>query len=110
MSIHRRSVILFLTVASLLVAGCASMSGRDPLNVTVAGVEPLKGEGLELRLGVKLRVQNPNDDAIDYDGAHVQLNVEGRSCASGVSDAHGTVPRYGETIVTIPVTVPQTKT
>ena len=66
----------------------------------------MKGEGMELRLGVKLRVQNPNDEAIDFDGAHVQLNVEGKSFASGVSDAHGTVPRYGETVVTIPVTVP----
>ena len=105
MSIRRRSS-LALFAAALLIAGCASMTGRDPLNVTVAGVEPMKGEGMELRLGVKLRVQNPNDEAIDFDGAHVQLNVEGKSFASGVSDAHGTVPRYGETVVTIPVTVP----
>ena len=105
MSIRRRSS-LALFAAALMIAGCAGMTGRDPLNVTVAGVEPMKGEGMELRLGVKLRVQNPNDEAIDFDGAHVQLNVEGKSFASGVSDAHGTVPRYGETVVTIPVTVP----
>jgi hypothetical protein len=35
-----------------------------------------------------------------------QLNVEGSKFASGVSDASGTVPRYGESVVTIPVTVP----
>jgi LEA14-like dessication related protein len=109
MSIHRHTIVLFVTVAALLAAACATMSGRDPLNVTVAGVEPLKGEGLELRLGVKLRVQNPNDDAIDYDGVHVQLNVEGKSFASGVSDAHGTVPRYGEAVIMVPVTVPAIK-
>lgn len=102
----RRSLILLFAVASSFLSGCASMGGRDPLSVTVAGVEPLKGEGLELRLGVKLRVQNPNDAAIDYHGAYVELNVEGNSFASGVSDASGSIPGYGEAVVTIPVTVP----
>lgn len=107
MSTQRCSSLL-LCIAVLLVAGCASL-GHDPLSVTVAGIEPMKGEGMELRLGVKLRVQNPNDEAIDFDGAHVALNVQGKSFASGVSDARGTVPRYGETVVTIPVTVPMFK-
>jgi LEA14-like dessication related protein len=92
-------------VASLMLAGCASLA-RDPLSVTVAGVEPLKGEGMELRLGVKLRVQNPNDSPISYNGAHVELDVEGSTFATGVSDVSGTIPRYGEEIITIPVTVP----
>jgi len=108
MSTHRCSSLL-LCIAVLFVAGCATLGGRDPLNVTVAGIEPMQGEGLELRLGVKLRVQNPNDEAIDFNGAHVELNVQGRSFASGVSDASGTVPRYGETVLTIPVTVPMIK-
>jgi hypothetical protein len=85
------------------------MGLREPLNVSVAGVEPLPSEGLELRLAVKLRVQNPNDTPIDYDGAFVELEVEGREFASGVSSERGTVPRYGETIVTIPVTAPAFK-
>ena len=55
---------------------------------------------------MKLRVQNPNDAPIDYDGAYVQLNVEGHEFASGVSNEHGTVPRYGESLVTLVVTAP----
>jgi LEA14-like dessication related protein len=98
--------LLSFTLLALLLGGCAAVGGRDPLNVSVAGVEPLQGEGLELRLAVKLRVQNPNDVPIDYDGAYVELNVEGHSFASGVSSEHGTVPRYGESIVTIAVTAP----
>jgi len=31
--------------------------------------------------------------------------VRGNAFASGVSDARGTIPRYGETVVTVPVTV-----
>lgn len=94
-----------LLLAAWLLAGCASLPARDPLVVTVAGIESLPGEGMELRLLVKLRVQNPNDTPVEFDGAALNLDVQGRSFASGVSDQTGTVPRFGETIVAIPVTV-----
>ncbi|HET9693353.1 MAG TPA: LEA type 2 family protein [Steroidobacteraceae bacterium] len=94
-----------LLAAGALLGGCASMPSRDPLNVTVAGFESLPGEGMELRLLVKLRVQNPNDAPIEYDGVAVNLDVQGRSFASGVSDESGVVPRFGETVVAVPVTV-----
>jgi len=35
----------------------------------------------------------------------VQLDVEGKTFATGVSDARGTVPRFGEALVEVPVTV-----
>lgn len=103
-------VIRHLVTASLLllmavVAGCASLPSRDPLQVTVAGIEPLQGEGMELRLLVKLRVQNPNDAPVEYNGASLNLEVMGRSFATGVSDQAGTVPRFGEALVAVPVTV-----
>ena len=92
-------------LVSLGLAGCAGMPAGDPLQVTVAGVEPMQGEGLELRMMVKLRVQNPNDAQIDYDGAYVRLTVQDKTFATGVSDARGTVPRFGEALVEVPVTV-----
>ena len=48
------------------------MKPRDPLQVTVAGVESIPGEGMELRLLVKLRVQNPNDLPVEYNGVAVE--------------------------------------
>jgi LEA14-like dessication related protein len=102
--IPRRHALAFAAFAALALSGCATLRG-DPPQVTVAGIEPLQGEGMEMRMLVKLRVQNPNDAAIDYDGASVQLDVFGKSFASGVSDAAGTVPRFGESVVAIPVTV-----
>lgn len=98
----RRTLLLG---ACALLAGCAALSARDPLKVDVAGIEPLPGEGLELRLGIKLRIQNPNDVALSFDGAALDLEVDGRTLASGVTDRGGTVPRFGETVVTIPVTL-----
>jgi LEA14-like dessication related protein len=98
-----RAAVLLL--ATLLLAACASMPARDPLQVTVAGIEPLTGEGMEIRLLVKLRVQNPNDTPVEFDGAALNLDVMGRRFASGVSDEAGIVPRFGEAIVAVPVTV-----
>jgi LEA14-like dessication related protein len=102
MTNHRPAFAMWAALLMLL-AGCATL--QDPLNVTVAGIEPLQGEGLEMRMLVKLRVQNPNDREVSFSGAAVELDVFGRSFASGVADVSGTVPRFGETIVEVPVTV-----
>ncbi len=59
-----------------------------------------------MRFNVKLRVQNPNDSTINFDGVSLDLELNGKPFASGVSDQRGTVPRFGETIVTVPLTVP----
>ncbi|MFG3691778.1 LEA type 2 family protein [Stutzerimonas stutzeri] len=99
------SYFALLSVLLLVLSGCAAFSQRDPLNVQVAGIQPLPGEGLELRMNVKLRIQNPNDTALDYDGVALDLEVNGRRLASGVSDARGSVPRFGETVLSVPVTV-----
>lgn len=93
--------------AGLLLAlgGCASLQGRDPLQINVVGLEPIEGQGLELRMAIKLRVQNPNDAPISYDGVALELDLNGRSFATGVSDQSGLVPRYGETVLSVPVSV-----
>jgi LEA14-like dessication related protein len=63
----------------------------------VVGVEPLRG-GLGLRFLCKLRVQNPNDVPIEFNGIYVALEVRGSAFATGLSDAVGTVPRFGELV------------
>ena len=98
----RKLLLFWLCV---LLGGCASLAGRDPLKVMLAGIEPLPGQGMEVRLAVKLRVQNPNDAAVDFDGAALTLDLRGIEFASGVSDQRGQVPRFGETVITVPVTV-----
>ena len=100
---HLRTVLL--AAATLALGACTALQPADPLQVSVAGIESLPGEGLELRLLVKLRVQNPNDTPFEYDGAQLELDVLGRPFASGVSDAHGSVPRFGESVLAVPVTV-----
>jgi LEA14-like dessication related protein len=97
---------LALIAAGLIaLAGCASMPQTDPPNVTVVDIEPVAGEGLEARMLLKLRVQNPNNTPIEFSGVYVDIKVLGKSFASGVSDERGTVPSFGETVIDVPVTM-----
>jgi LEA14-like dessication related protein len=105
MIVTRLLSVVVLAIAPLVLHGCALFQGRDPLHVTVLGVEPLEGQGLELRMLVKLRVQNPNDAPVEYNGVALEMNVQGKTFATGVSDAGGSVPRFGEAVISVPVTV-----
>lgn len=94
-----------LTVSLILGLGaCATLPNRDPLIVDVANIQSLPGEGMGIRLRVAIRIQNPNDIPIDYRGTSLDLSLNGRRAASGVGDAIGTVPRYGEMVIYVPVT------
>ena len=102
----RRSLLTIpLVIVTMMLSACAELQTREPVQVTVAGIEPLAGEGLEIRMLVKLRVQNPNDASIEYDGVYVKLDVFDKTFATGVSGERGSVPRFGESIVSVPVTV-----
>ncbi len=98
-----RYLSALLLIAAL--AGCASWAPRDPLHIDLVGLEPLPSEGLEARFAVKLRVQNPNESAIDFNGVSLALDINDQPLARGVSDQRGQVPRFGETVISVPVTI-----
>jgi len=101
-----RSFLSFAAVIAVsILGGCAGMSGREPVQVSVAGIETLPGEGLEMRMMVKLRVQNPSETPVDFDGVFVKLDVLEKTFATGVSDEKGSIPRFGESVISVPVTV-----
>jgi LEA14-like dessication related protein len=91
--------VVALGLLALLISACASLLPGDPPKVDVVGVQPLAGQGMELRMLVRLRVLNPNDTPIEYDGLFVEMDVRGKRFASGVSDARGTIPRFGEAVL-----------
>jgi len=98
-----RIVLLMLTLG--ILSSCASLPNYEPPRVTVVGIESAKGEGMEMRFNVKLRIQNPNTVELNYQGMMVDLIVDGRRIATGLSNQPGNVPSYGETVYTLPVTV-----
>lgn len=103
MNALRRALLLAVTLA---LCACASFAPGDPPQVDVVGVQPLQGQGMELRMLVKLRVINPNDTPIEYDGVYLEMDVRGKRFASGVSDMRGAVPRFGEAVLSVPISVP----
>lgn len=105
-SLLARTLLVWLAALLALALGaCATLPGRDALRVHVVGVEALQGEGFELRFAVKLRAQNANDAAVEYDGVALELELNGKALASGVSDQKGIVPRYGEAVFSVPVSI-----
>ena len=101
----RRLIGLTLSLVLLSLSACALFPDRDALHINVVGIEPLQSQDLEVRFAVKLRVQNPNETAIDYNGVALDLEVNGRPLAAGVSDQQGSIPRFSETVLTVPVSV-----
>ena len=99
---HRR---LALAALPLLLAGCAALAPDNAPKVDVVGIEPLPAQGLALRMAVKLRIVNPSNATVEYNGVYVEINVDDQSYASGVSDAQGSVPRFSEAVLDVPVTV-----
>ena len=91
--------------AACVLPGCVAFMRHEPVRVTLAGLDPLTSEGMEVRMTVKLRVQNPNDVPLDFDGISVELDVDGATLASGVSSERASVPRYAETVVAVPVSI-----
>lgn len=96
---------LALVASSVAMAGCAALPGGEPVRVNVVGLDPLPGELMEARMALKLRVQNPGDTAVDYDGVSVELDVRGKNFASGVSAERGSIPRFGEALISVPVSI-----
>jgi len=87
------------TAALLLaLAGCAT---APPPDVFVIDLEPLEGGGLEQRVKVDLRVQNPSNQPISAAGMSLRLIVNGQPLARGVSNEHFTVPPLGEATTSI---------
>jgi LEA14-like dessication related protein len=95
-------------LVSVVLAACAGTGLREPMRVNLAGLESLPGAGMEARFLAKIRVQNPNDVSIAYDGVSAEIDLNGKSFASGVSDVTGEIPRFGESVIEIPLTVPAT--
>lgn len=101
----RRQTLLALAV--LPVAGlpaCAGF-GAERLRVSLVGLEPIGGQLLEIRLLARLRVLNPTDTPIAYEGLFAALSLRGAEVAAGAMGERGTVPRFGDAVVAVPLSV-----
>ncbi|MEB6590419.1 MULTISPECIES: LEA type 2 family protein [Pseudomonas] len=103
--LHRYTRLFLALLLACGLSACALFQPRDPLNISVIGIEPLPGQELELRMAVKIRVQNPNEAPLDYNGIALNLEVNGQPLAAGVSDQQGHIGRYDEAVIVVPVSI-----
>ncbi|MCF1251451.1 LEA type 2 family protein [Pseudomonas putida] len=103
--LYRYTRLFLVLLMACGLAACALFQPRDPVNISVIGIEPLPGQELELRMAVKMRVQNPNEAPIDYNGIALNLEVNGQPLAAGVSDQQGHIGRYDEAVIVVPVSI-----
>ena len=103
--LYRYTRLFLVLLMAFGLAACALLQPRDPVNISVIGIEPLPGQELELRMAVKMRVQNPNESPIDYNGIALNLEVNGQPLAAGVSDQQGHIGRYDEAVIVVPVSI-----
>lgn len=104
-SLVSSALLLLAVLLSISLSGCASFRLEDPPRVNVVGIEPATGAGMEIRFVVQLRLQNPSETPIEYDGIALELQLNGKPFASGVSNQKGSVPRFSETLFSVPVSV-----
>jgi LEA14-like dessication related protein len=97
----KRGVLVL--VCALLASACAVWGLREPLNVTIADLKPIEVGVLEQRYAMKVRLLNPNDTEIAFDGVVFDLQINDMSFAKGVSDQRSVIPRFGEALIDVQV-------
>lgn len=98
MRLARQAAALALSVLS----ACASVPyGIEPPEVSLADVSFKGGNLFEQRIGLALRITNPNRRALDVEGASFTVELNGKQFARGVSDQPFVVPALGERVVDV---------
>lgn len=97
-----RFSLLALLVAQLLLAGCAS---QPPVEAYLSDVRALPSTGLEQRVALSIRLQNPTDKAIRATGVSLALDINGGRFARGVSDEPFDLPALGEVTINIDASI-----
>jgi LEA14-like dessication related protein len=84
------------------LAGCATLSPEfDPPRVTVESVQALPSEGIGPRFEIRLRVINPNTQALDIAGIGYSIELLGKELISGVTNDVPRIEGYTEETVTL---------
>jgi LEA14-like dessication related protein len=96
--------IIGVLVTSLALAGCAGVGQQlDPPRVSLANIKVLEVTGLETAFEIQLRVFNANAVDLNVKGINADLDINGQSFATGVSNTPVGIPSYGTELVTVTV-------
>jgi len=86
----------------LLLSACASLvSDMDPPRVSLEGFKALPAAGGSPRFEIKLRIANPNQQALDIAGISYGVEILDKELISGVTNEVPLVEGYTEEVVTL---------
>jgi len=93
-----------ILISVLLLAGCAGLGKTlEPPRINLSNVQFQESKALETVLQIEIRVFNTNDVPMKVKGLDCELQLNGRSFATGVSAVDKEIPAFGTT--TVPVTL-----
>ena len=93
---HLAAAILIFSVS---LTGCSTMGSLEPLDVTLTNISVPEITVFETTLIAKLRITNPNPDALTIDGGSFKLYIEDKKIGSGTTAETFTVDRLDSTVV-----------
>ena len=93
-----RPLALVLALLALLAsAGCAGLAPKlEAPKLAVAGVSLVKGDLLQQRFKVRMRVTNPNDRVIAVRSISYTLEIGGEELGRGLAGSAFDIPALGE--------------
>ena len=97
-------IVVVILALFVLLSGCAGVGQQlDPPRVSLANIKVLEVTGLETAFEIQLRVFNANAVDLNVNGINAELDINGQSFATGVSNTPIDIPSYGTELVTVTV-------
>lgn len=96
------SLSSLLLVLSLTACAWLPQKPQTP-RVSLVSVQLISMELLEQRYGLTLRIQNPNDFALNIQGLDFEVELNRMPFASGVAGQRVAVPAFGEALMQVEV-------
>lgn len=94
----------FLAVLLLVLSGCATLNPDfEQPTVELVSFKALPASGFEQNFEIGLKLTNPNNFELPFNGISCELSVAGETLARGVTADIPTAVAYGESRFVVPV-------
>jgi LEA14-like dessication related protein len=98
------SIRCFFVTALFFLSGCATINpDYEQPSVELISFKVLPANGFEQNFEIGLKLTNPNNFDLPFNGISYQLSVAGETLASGVAADIPTAAAYGESRFVVPV-------
>lgn len=95
---------LFFVFSLLFLSGCATLNlDYEEPNIELVSFRAMPASGFEQNFEIGLKLTNPNNFELPFNGISYQLSVAGETLAHGVATNIPTAKAYGESRFVVPV-------